>query len=95
MFVGKFGKRPMHFFGTMGALSFLTGTLIALWIIIEKLYHISMHIKYSREIVDQPLFYIALLAIIVGFQLFLTGFIAELVSRNSPERNSYQIEKSV
>lgn len=94
-FVGKFAKRPMHFFGTMGALSFLTGTVIAFWIIIEKLYHISMHIKYSREIVDQPLFYIALVAIIVGFQLFLTGFIAELVSRNSPERNSYQIEKTV
>ncbi|HEY1060841.1 MAG TPA: glycosyltransferase family 2 protein [Daejeonella sp.] len=94
-FVGKFAKRPMHFFGTMGALSFLAGTIIALWIIIEKLYHISMHIKYSREIVDQPLFYIALVAIVVGFQLFLTGFIAELVSRNSPERNSYQIEKTV
>ena len=94
-FVGKFAKRPMHFFGTMGALSFLAGTIIALWIIIEKLYHISMHIKYSREIVDQPLFYIALVAIIVGFQLFLTGFIAELVSRNSPERNTYQIEKTV
>ena len=94
-FVGKFAKRPMHFFGTMGALSFFTGTVIALWIIIEKLYHITMHIKYSREIVDQPLFYIALVAIIVGFQLFLTGFIAELVSRNSPERNSYQIEKTV
>lgn len=94
-FVGKFAKRPMHFFGTMGALSFLAGTIIALWIIIEKLYHITMHIKYSREIVDQPLFYIALVAIIVGFQLFLTGFIAELVSRNSPERNTYQIEKTV
>lgn len=94
-FVGKFAKRPMHFFGTMGALSFLAGTVIALWIIIEKLYHITMHIKYSREIVDQPLFYIALVAIIVGFQLFLTGFIAELVSRNSTERNTYQIEKTV
>ncbi len=94
-FVGKFAKRPMHFFGTMGALSFLTGTVIALWIIGEKLYHIARNIRYPREIVDQPLFYIALVAIIVGFQLFLTGFIAELVSRNSPERNSYQIEKTV
>lgn len=94
-FVGKFAKRPMHFFGTMGALSFLTGTVMALWIIGEKLYHIARHIRYTREVVDQPLFYIALVAIIVGFQLFLTGFIAELVSRNSPERNSYQIEKTV
>lgn len=94
-FVGKFAKRPMHFFGTMGALSFLTGTVMALWIIGEKLYHIAKHVPYSREVVDQPLFYIALVAIIVGFQLFLTGFIAELVSRNSPERNTYQIEKTV
>ncbi len=94
-FVGKFAKRPMHFFGTIGALSFLIGTIMALWIIIEKLYHITMHIRYTREVVDQPLFYIALVAIIVGFQLFLTGFIAELVSRNSPERNTYQIEKTV
>lgn len=94
-FVGKFAKRPMHFFGTMGALSFLAGTVMALWIIGEKLYHIAKHVPYSREVVDQPLFYIALVAIIVGFQLFLTGFIAELVSRNSPERNTYQIEKTV
>lgn len=94
-FVGKFAKRPMHFFGTIGALSFLLGTVMALWIIIEKLYHITMHIRYTREVVDQPLFYIALVAIIVGFQLFLTGFIAELVSRNSTERNVYQIEKTI
>ena len=94
-FVGKFSKRPMHFFGTMGALSFLTGTAIAVWIIGVKLYHIAAHVRYSREVVEQPLFYISLVAIIVGFQLFLTGFIAELVSRNSPERNSYQIEKTV
>lgn len=94
-FVGKFAKRPMHFFGTMGALSFLGGTVMTLWIIVEKLYHIAKHTPYSREVVDQPLFYIALVAIIVGFQLFLTGFIAELVSRNSPERNTYQIEKTI
>jgi glycosyltransferase involved in cell wall biosynthesis len=94
-FVGKFAKRPMHFFGTIGALSFVLGTMMALWIIIEKLYHITMHIRYTREVVDQPLFYIALVAIIVGFQLFLTGFIAELVARNSTERNVYQIEKTI
>jgi glycosyltransferase involved in cell wall biosynthesis len=94
-FVGKFAKRPMHFFGTIGALCFLLGTIMALWIIVEKLYHITMHIRYTREVVDQPLFYIALVAIIVGFQLFLTGFIAELVSRNSTERNVYQIEKTI
>jgi len=94
-FVGKFAKRPMHFFGSLGVISFFAGTLIALWIIGQKLYHIAYHIRYTREVTDQPLFYIALVAIVVGFQLFLTGFIAELVSRNAPERNNYQIEKTV
>lgn len=94
-FVGKFGKRPMHFFGSMGVLSFLIGTIMALWIIGEKLYHISMNIPYKREITDQPGFYIALVAIIVGSQLFLTGFVAELVTRNATERNQYLIEKEL
>jgi glycosyltransferase involved in cell wall biosynthesis len=94
-FVGKFGKRPMHFFGSLGVLSFLVGTFMALWIIGEKLYHISMAIPYKREITDQPGFYIALVAIIVGSQLFLTGFVAELVTRNAPERNQYLIEKEI
>jgi hypothetical protein len=60
----------------------------------EKLIHISHNEKY-RNATDQPLFYLALVAIIVGFQLFLTGFVAELVSRNAPERNTYQIEDTV
>ncbi|WP_207421187.1 glycosyltransferase [Desertivirga brevis] len=91
-FVGKFGKRPMHFFGTMGVLSFFTGLIITIWLIADKLIQIAQHQKY-RNVTDQPLFYIALVAIVVGFQLFLTGFVAELVSRNSAERNNYQIEK--
>lgn len=94
-FVGKFAKRPMHFFGSLGVLSFLLGTFMSLWMIGVKLYHISMHIPYKREVTDQPLFYIALVAIIVGFQLFLTGFVAELVTRNAPERNHYLIEKEI
>ena len=94
-FVGKFGKRPMHFFGSLGVLSFLVGTIIALWLIIEKLYHIAAHIQIKRDITDQPLFYIALVAIILGSQLFLTGFVAELVARNAPERNQYLIEKEI
>ena len=94
-FVGKFGKRPMHFFGSMGVLSFLIGTIMALWIIGEKLYHIANHIKIQREVTEQPLFYIALVAVILGSQLFLTGFVAELVSRSSSTRNNYQIEKEV
>ena len=91
-FVGKFGKRPMHFFGALGVLSFLTGLIITIWLIADKLIAISNNLKY-RNATDQPLFYIALVAIVVGFQLFLTGFVAELVSRNSSERNHYQIEK--
>ncbi|HEX7367947.1 MAG TPA: glycosyltransferase family 2 protein [Pelobium sp.] len=94
-FVGKFGKRPMHFFGAMGVLSFLIGTVMALWIIGEKLYHIANHIKVQREVTDQPLFYIALVAVILGSQLFLTGFVAELVARNSSNRNNYQIEREL
>jgi len=94
-FVGKFGKRPMHFFGSLGVLSFLIGTFMALWMIGVKLYHIAAHIPYKREITDQPLFYIALVAIVVGSQMFLTGFVAELVTRNAPERNQYLIEKEL
>nr|WP_294873411.1 glycosyltransferase family 2 protein [uncultured Pedobacter sp.] len=94
-FVGKFGKRPMHFFGSLGVLSFVVGTFMALWLIGVKLYHISMAIPYKRDVTDQPLFYIALVAIILGSQLFLTGFVAELVTRNAPERNQYLIEKEI
>ncbi|RYY11899.1 MAG: glycosyltransferase, partial [Chitinophagaceae bacterium] len=94
-FVGKFGKRPMHFFGSLGVLSFLLGTIMAFWIIGVKLYHIWTHSPYNREVTEQPLFYIALVAIILGSQLFLTGFVAELVTRNAPERNAYLIQETV
>ncbi|WP_316817266.1 glycosyltransferase family 2 protein [Pedobacter nyackensis] len=94
-FVGKFGKRPMHFFGSLGVLSFLLGTFMAIWLIGVKLYHIALNIPYKRDVTDQPLFYIALVAIIVGSQLFLTGFVAELVTRNATERNHYLIEKEI
>src|SRR5476651_717985 len=94
-FVGKFGKRPMHFFGSMGVLSFFAGFSGMVWVIGEKLYAISVHVPYTRDVTQKPLFYIALVAIIVGFQLFLTGFVAELVSRSANERNKYQIEEEV
>jgi glycosyltransferase involved in cell wall biosynthesis len=94
-FVGKFGKRPMHFFGTLGVLSFLVGTIMAVWMIGEKLYNIAAHIQIKRQITEMPLFYIALVAIVVGSQMFLTGFVAELVTRNAPERNAYLIEKEL
>jgi glycosyltransferase involved in cell wall biosynthesis len=93
-FVGKFGKRPMHFFGSMGVLSIFIGLVMAVWIITEKLIHISNNEKY-RDATDNPLFYLALVAIVLGSQLFLTGFVAELVARSSSERNKYQIEETV
>lgn len=89
-FVGKFSKRPMHFFGTLGVLAFLFGFIVAVWLIGEKLYHISMELPY-RNVTDQPLFFLAMVAIVVGVQLFMTGFLAEMISRNSFDSNSYQI----
>lgn len=93
-FVGKFSKRPMHFFGGMGVLSFLGGFIIIIWLILDKLISIANGSAY-RNVTDQPLFYIALVAIILGSQLFLTGFVSELVSRNATDRNNYQIEKVI
>jgi glycosyltransferase involved in cell wall biosynthesis len=93
-FVGKFGKRPMHFFGSMGVLSFLTGTIITIWILIDKLHAIAKGLRY-RDVTSQPLFYIALVAVILGSQLFLTGFVAELVARSASERNNYQVEETL
>ena len=93
-FVGKFGKRPMHFFGMMGTLIFLTGLIITIWIIVDKLTALAHGAKY-RDITAQPLFYIALVAIILGSQLFLTGFVAELVARSASERNKYQVEETI
>ena len=94
MFVSKFGKKPMHLFGTMGFLSFLVGGIITIWLIIDKLMKMNSGEKF-RQVTDQPLFYIALVAIIVGVQLFVAGFLGELISRNSPNRNDYQVDKRV
>lgn len=93
-FLSRFGKKPMHFFGLMGSLTFFIGFIITLWIIIEKLIAQSHGLKY-RAVTDQPLFYLALVALLIGIQLFLTGFIAELISRNSHERNNYHIDKRI
>ena len=84
----------MHFFGTMGVLSFLAGFVIAVWLVVEKLVSIANESAY-RNVTDQPLFFFALIAIVIGTQLFLTGFVAELVSRNGVDRNNYQIEKVI
>ncbi len=93
-FVGKFGKRPMHFFGTIGVISFMIGLFITIYLISDKLISIANGTDY-RNVTDQPMFYLALAAVIIGTQLFLTGFIAELVSRNGTERNNYQIEQVI
>lgn len=84
----------MHFFGTMGVLSFFAGFVIAVWLIVEKLVSIANQSPY-RNVTEQPLFFFALIAIVIGTQLFLTGFVAELISRSSSERNNYQIEKII
>lgn len=93
-FLSRFGKKPMHFFGLMGSFTFFIGFIITLWIIIEKLIAQSHGLKF-RAVTDQPLFYLALVALLIGIQLFLTGFIAELISRNSHERNNYHIDKRI
>jgi prolipoprotein diacylglyceryltransferase len=78
----------------MGVLSFLTGFVIACWLIAEKLISIANETPY-RNVTEQPLFFLALIAIVIGSQLFLTGFVAELISRSNSERNSYQIETRI
>lgn len=88
-FVGKFGKRPMHFFGTLGFFSFLIGVAILAWLTVAK----TVYQEYG--IADRPLFFFGILALIVGSQLFLTGFLAEMINRNSSIRNSYLIEKEI
>ena len=86
MFVGKFGKRPMHFFGLWGTLSFLVGFVIFTYISISKFFF------DATGITQRPLFFVALFIMGVGVQLFLAGFIGELIARNSTERNNYLIE---
>lgn len=95
LFVSRFRKKPMHFFGTLGTLSFLTGFFIALSIIGNKLYDIFNHIPIRRDVTEQPLFYIGLVAIVVGAQLFLTGFLAEMISINGAGKNDYLIAEKI
>lgn len=90
-FLSRFGKKPMHFFGFSGILMFFTGGIIALWLIIDKLVQQSQGLNF-RPVTDQPLFYLALVAILLGAQLFMTGFICELISRSSSDRNHYNIK---
>jgi len=93
-FLQTFGKKPMHFFGYPGILMFLIGGIMAVWIIIAKLVHQANHMAY-RAVTDQPLFYLALVAVILGVLLFLAGFVCEMISRTSPGRNSYNISDEI
>lgn len=93
-FLSTFGKKPMHFFGFTGILMFLTGGILAIWVIAEKLIQQANGLAF-RPVTEQPLFYLALLAVILGFQLFLAGFICEMISRNSQERNHYNIREEI
>ena len=93
-FVSKFGRRPMHLFGTLGMLMFIFGFLASGYIGVEKLYCLSQGVP-ARLVADNPWFYISMVAMILGTQLFLAGFIGELVSRNNPERNEYKIREEI
>jgi glycosyltransferase involved in cell wall biosynthesis len=93
-FVSKFGKKPMHFFGVLGTLSFFTGFVITCVLIGEKIINAYNMIE-QRGVTEQPLFYLALVLLIVGVQLFTAGFIGEMISRNASERNIYGIKQRI
>jgi len=87
LFVGKYGKRPMHLFGSWGIFCFLFGFIVSFYLAISKIF-------FDRTgFTQRPLFFVALVAMILGTQLFVTGFIAEMISRNDPNRNAYLVEK--
>jgi len=93
-FISRFGKKPMHFFGVLGTLMFSLGFLLFTFIVLSKLFFMINDLP-AKNIADMSAFYIALTSMIIGVQLFLAGFIAEMISRNSHDSNSYQIEKEI
>jgi len=93
-FVNRYKRNPMHFFGIFGILSFITGFVITLYLIFEKIHGLRQGI-FVREITDQPLFFLALVALIIGVQLFLTGFLAEMMTSNNARRTDYNIDKEI
>lgn len=93
-FLSRFGKKPMHFFGMVGSMMFLLGFLAVVAVGVNKLVALLTHVA-APLVTDSPYFYLALLAMVLGTQLFLTGFVGELVARNSTERNNYLIEKEI
>jgi glycosyltransferase involved in cell wall biosynthesis len=86
MFIGKFGKKPMQFFGLLGTFSFMIGFAISLYLLVSKI------IDLEFPITNRPAFYVALTIMVIGTQLFLAGFVGEMISRNSPDRNHYNID---
>jgi glycosyltransferase involved in cell wall biosynthesis len=94
MFISRFGKRPMHLFGVWGAIMFLIGALAALWVGVEKLIALNHGLK-APLVANNPFFFIALTAMIIGSQMFMAGFVAELVSRSGSERNKYLIAEKL
>jgi glycosyltransferase involved in cell wall biosynthesis len=93
-FVSKFKKRPMHFFGTFGTLSMLAGIMITLWVIGSKVYNIYNQLPV-RDVVDQPIFFLALVAIIIGVQLFLAGFLAEMMIQTGVKKEDYVVSEKL
>lgn len=94
LFMTHFGRSPMYFFGSLGTLMFLIGGGTTVWIIAAKIWK-QMHGLSLRPVTDQPLFYLAILAVILGVQLFLAGFLGELINRGSSDRNKYLIDKTL
>ncbi|MFC4872917.1 glycosyltransferase family 2 protein [Negadavirga shengliensis] len=93
-FVNRYKKNPMHFFGTLGTLSFFTGFIITFLLVYEKIHGLRNNIPV-REITEQPLFFLALVAVVVGMQLFLTGFLAEMMTSNTSRRSDYNISEEI
>jgi glycosyltransferase involved in cell wall biosynthesis len=94
IFVSRFGKRPMHFFGFWGAVAFLVGFGLTAFVLVQKFMALSQGVRKTL-VTDNPLFYLALVMLIVGSQLFMGGFLAEMLSRNAPNRNRYEISDKV
>ena len=93
-FLSRFGIKPMHFFGLLGSLMFIFGFIAVVIVGVSKLYYMHHGMPY-RLVTDSPYFYLSLTSMIIGTQLFVAGFLGELISRNAPERNKYQIEKTI
>lgn len=93
-FLSRFGRSPMYMFGSLGTLMFLLGGGTTVWLIAEKLYK-QVHAMPLRPVTEQPLFFVAMLAVVLGVQLFLAGFLGELINRNSSDRNKYTIDRKI